>query len=225
MVKKRQRTDYQSELQLNAIFVKRNQQTQQIGMSKNFGLNQQDFDGLVHELQSGNQTLFEAIFLKHFKDCMHYLINNFGTQQPDAYDLTMDTLLEFRQRLIDGKVEYGNLQFLFTRMAVQKYWRWAGKQKKQQNPMPSSTTETMYVSQEEEEPISESEINLLNKALEKISTECRQLLQSFYVHRVKLRELAIETDRKPEAVRKQKQRCINRLRQLFLQYSKQYVKR
>jgi len=87
----------------------------------NFGLSVAEFNQLAAQLADGDIQLFEQIFLSHFEFCMLYVINKYSASRDEAYDCTMDTLLDFRQKIIDGKVKYGNLRFLFTRMAGNRY--------------------------------------------------------------------------------------------------------
>ena len=64
--------------------------------NQNFGLSQTEFDALVRRLRAGDESLFEHIFRKHFDDCRRFLIFEKRVPQEDAYDLTIDTILEFQ---------------------------------------------------------------------------------------------------------------------------------
>lgn len=181
-------------------------------MSKNFGLSETAFEQLLLQLQKGEHQLFENIFLNHFRDCMHYVINKCKAPQEDAYDVTMETLLDFRKRLIAGKIQYGNLKFLFTQMAIQKYLKWIKKEKQQ-----PKLTETIVDPLEDDT----EDLQLLEKSWGKLGDQCQDLLKGFYYQNTPLNQLAEVLQKTPAAIRKQKQRCVDRLRQLFLQYSNQ----
>ena len=73
-------------------------------MHKNFGLTEAAFNDLLISMQKGDNALFENIFLVHFDDCMNYLKRKYQATHEDAYDASMDTLLEFAKRLRDGKI-------------------------------------------------------------------------------------------------------------------------
>jgi hypothetical protein len=73
---------------------------------------------MAEQLRSGDQQLFERIFLHHFKPCMQFLMHFKNYSHTNAYDATMNTLLEFRQMILEHKLTYGNLRYLFTRIAV-----------------------------------------------------------------------------------------------------------
>lgn len=181
---------------------------------KNFGLTEAEFQRLADSLAQGDQRLFERVFLAHYKDCLNYLIRKDGLAYAEAYDLTMDTLLLFRDLIIAGKIRYGNLRYLFTRMARQAHLR--GKKK---NHHLTSMTDSCLDFSEDEPELSEEEFDLLGRAFKSLGEECRRLLRAHYYLRRSLKDIAIEEDRAPATVRKQKSRCVATLRRYFYNIS------
>jgi RNA polymerase sigma factor (sigma-70 family) len=137
-----------------------------------------------------------------------------GVPYEEAYDLTMDTLLLFRELIIAGKLRYGNLRYLFTRMARQAYLR--GQKKTERT---TGITESCLEFAEEEPELSREEFELLGRAFKSLGKDCRELLRAFYYRRRSLKEIASEEDRAPAAVRKQKSRCVTALRRYFYHIS------
>ena len=173
---------------------------------KNFGLTEAEFEQLADSLAQGDQRLFERVFLTHYKDCLNYLVRKDGLPYAEAYDLTMDTLLLFRDLIIAGKIRYGNLRYLFTRMARQAHLR--GKKKNDHlTGMTNSCLEFPELTQEE--------FDLLGRAFKSLGKECQRLLRAHYYFRRSLKDIAIEEDRAPATVRKQKSRCVATLRRYF----------
>jgi len=179
---------------------------------KNFGLSTATFQALITALKAGDETLYEKIFLAHFQDCMKYLQRKFRASHEDAYDATMDAMVVFCNRLKAGKIQYGNLRFLFTQIAGQIYVRWIKKEQLNTNieniDLPISAT-----------PIDKEALQLLNKAWAMLGTKCANLLKDFYYGGITLNEIAGQSEKSPAAIRKQKQRCVAELRTLFLQIS------
>ncbi|MEL6941446.1 MAG: sigma-70 family RNA polymerase sigma factor [Bacteroidota bacterium] len=178
-------------------------------MDRNFGLTQEHFDQLLKALQEGDDQLFERIFLSHFKSCMQYLIKNYRASKADAYDITMDTLLVFHKRMKAGKISYGNLRFLFTQMAGQHYKRWIKKE--------TITADTLDIMTHDlpEKILDKNDLQVFERAWEHLGNNCKKILKAFYYESVALNDLAVELDKKPAAVRKQKQRCVEQLRVWF----------
>lgn len=181
---------------------------------KNFGLTEAEFQRLANSLAQGDQRLFERVFLAHYKDCLNYLVRKDGLAHEVAYDLTMDTLLRFRDLIVAGKIRYGNLRYLFTRMARQAHLR--GKKKTDHL---TGMTDACLEFAEDEPELSPEEFDLLGRAFKSLGEDCRGLLRSFYYLRRSLKDIATEEDRTPAAVRKQKSRCVATLRRYFYHIS------
>lgn len=181
-------------------------------MNKNFGLTKAEFNRLLLALNHGDESLFEQVFLTHFEDCCKYLMSTYKASSEDAYDASMSTMLEFCNRLKAGQVVYGNLRFLFTRMAGQIYLKWIKKQQK------TTGLENMDI-MEAPEDIDDESYAILNKAWDSLLKDCRTILEEFYYTGATLEHIATVLNKSAVAVRKQKQRCVDKLRELFIEFS------
>ncbi len=181
-------------------------------LKENFDLTQEEFDQLLSQLKQGDTTLFENVFLKHFQDCMKYLQNRYQAQHDDAYDSTMDTMLSFRNRLVQDKVKYGNMRFLFTQMASQNYIRKMKGQK-------FAEISEVEVSDDNEVTIDQDDLLILQKAWNRLTPECQQLFRMNYYQGMKLVEVADKLNRPSDTVRKKKERCKKKLIQFFNEHT------
>ena len=179
-------------------------------MSKNFNLTQRSFDELVAQLQNGNEKVFEHLFLSHMSDCIAFLMNKYKISHEVAYDNSMDALVEFRKKLIQKKLTYGNLRFLFTQMASQFYLRSLKKEDKLKN------VTSLYDNESNEE-----DILILEKSLDNLGEACKNILKLNYYEGLNLKEIAQIYSKTPVAMRKQKQRCLALLKSLFQKYNNQ----
>lgn len=178
---------------------------------KNFGLSAEQFAELRQKLAAGDdEELFEHIFLLHFKECLNYVIQEDKAPEHLAYDATMDAFLSFRMKVAQGKINYGNLRYLLTRMARQHYYKRAKKE--------SSIGLDLI-----QDPVSEPDVDfegntldLLTAGWKKLGEACKKLLHAFYYRNKALKDIALATNRKPDALRKQKQRCLDSLRAQLL---------
>lgn len=176
---------------------------------QNFGMTEMAFEQMLQQLQKGDESLFEQIFLAHVADCIRFLKNKYSVQHELAYDATLDTLLTFRKRLLDGKVRYGNMRFLFTQMAGQVLLRSLKKGTVE-------ASETLLADLPEEEGVDESLFQLLDQAWDMLGANCSQLLKAFYYQKQQLKAIAEAQNKSEAALRKQKQRCLEKLRTNFL---------
>ncbi|MBW1299062.1 RNA polymerase sigma factor [Aquimarina litoralis] len=176
---------------------------------KNFGLNEVSFKKIVVDLKKNDTYFFEQVFLKQFGETVKYLRREYKATQDDAYDATMDTLIEFRTRFVEGKLQYGNLRFLFTKMASQMLLRNQRKNK-------TSIDDVLSLTQEEDTDFLESEdLSQLNIAWQLLGDSCKQLLTWHFYGKMKLSEIAEEIQKSPATIRKQKERCIQKLKDQF----------
>lgn len=182
-------------------------------MAKNFGITESEFNNLISQLKTHETAFFERVFLTHFNDCVSYLMKNYKALHNDAYDVTMDTMLEFRDRLVQGKIAYGNLRYLFTKMASQIYFR-KMKSFKSQELLESD------IELEEKEEFHPDDIETLKKSWPELGDNCRELLRNHFYGNAKLIEIATEKGISSSTIRKQKERCMNRLRLLFMKNTK-----
>ncbi|MEO1514041.1 MAG: sigma-70 family RNA polymerase sigma factor [Bacteroidota bacterium] len=178
---------------------------------KNFGLSEAAFNDMLRQLQQGDKSLFEKIFLSHFQDCRNFLKYRYKASDEDAYDASMEAMLTFCKRLKEGKIAYGNLRFLFTRMAGQIYLKWIKKQ------LPQESIEGLEIPEKPEELDRES-MAILNIAWSKLCQDCSGLLKAFYYEGIPLKDIASLRGKSASAIRKQKQRCMEKLQTLFAEH-------
>lgn len=179
---------------------------------KNFGLTEEEFRKMQINLREGNEDLFERIFLSQFQNTINIICHKYSASREDAYDVTMDTIIHFRKLLISDKLVFGNLKSLFSQMAGQKYLK---KVKKESRTSEIGTHITIEENREEVQ----NNLRILNEAWEKLSTDCQQILKGFYYQKQKLYEIAEEMGKTPATLRKQKERCLNVLRNNFKRIS------
>lgn len=179
---------------------------------KNFNLLEQEFLLLKKELQSGNESLFKQVFLSQFEYSLNYVIKKYNAEYDVAYDITMNTLLEFRNRIIKDKISYGNLSFLFTQMCSQRYQRAMksnNKVTKISKHIERSLTDT------DDSSISSEMIEQLDIAMDKMGENCKDILMKFYYENMSYKSLESVYNKNASALRKQKERCVTYLKMLI----------
>ncbi len=178
--------------------------------AKNFGLSPEDFQQLVDELHAGKDELYQQVFLEHFEDCMKYLKRQYRATHADAYDASMDTLLVFCDRLKKGRIQYGNLRFLFTQMAGQVYI----KQQKKRTRY-TEIPDNLDLIDDEHIDIPQAAFDAFDSAWPELGEGCQKLLKAFFYDKVKLKDIAQQQGKSEAALRKQKQRCMGKLQAIF----------
>ena len=176
-------------------------------IGKNFGLTQIEYNELVEDLKIGKEELFEKIFLSHFDNCKQFLVTKHSASYELAYDITMDTLIQFRKRILTDKTTYGNLRYLFTVMASQNLIKYYQKTKKiDLSPFYLESTPAK----------SEAVYEALSFAWDTLENDSKKVLEEYYYKKTPLIKIANKLGIKDSSMRKKKQRCLERLRTLFM---------
>lgn len=183
---------------------------------KNFNLSEEEFYQLLHDLKSGETTLFKQIFLSHAKDCISYLQMKYRASYNDAYDAMLDTMIVYRKRLLEDKISYGNLRFLFLQMASQHYHRMIKSEKQHEE---IEHFEDNLMNEENSSQYDEIQLKNLEKALENMEGDCKEILILNYYKNLKLNDIAEKLGKNYDALRKQKERCVNVLIKIFNSYN------
>jgi len=178
--------------------------------SKNFGLTEASFGQMVLNLKANDTRFFRQVFLKQFEETVVYVKREYQANQEDAYDATMDALLEFRNRFVEGKLTYGNLRYLFTKMSTQMYFR---NIKKRHNHL----EDLEKIPQLPKENATDSVPESFKSAWQTLGIKCKELLSQHYYGSMRLTDIAIESSSSPATVRKKKERCIKKLKEIMLE--------
>ncbi len=182
---------------------------------QNFGLKAAEFEQLRADLLRGDEKLFEHVFVKHFDDCRVYLIRNCSAQADDAYDITVETIIAFRKRLLENKVEYGNLRFYFTKMAKDSYLKWLEKNKRL--PVTELVDNEADHADETDSGFDEDQLKALDSAWSKLGDDCKNLLKSHVYDGLQLKLIAQSLNEAEANIRKRKERCMDRLKSYFFE--------
>lgn len=175
----------------------------------NFGLSQEEFEQLEIDLRRGDDALFKQIFLSQVEESIQYVVRRFRADYNEAYDCVLDTLVKFHRRIAERKVTYGNLRFLFTRMATQEYQAMKKKESKMR------VVEEDFASLPLGDTYSDEQLEKLEAAWAQLGDECKKILKMNYYMGLNLAEISEITDKSHASIRKQKQRCKEALKKFY----------
>jgi len=181
----------------------------------NFGLTKSEFDTYVIKLGQGDESLFTKVFKSHFHDSVKYLRMKFGIEKETAYDTCMDTLIEFRKKILAGKIQYGNLRYLFTKMALNNYINDLKKSQKTNKAI------DVFVSDYNLESVDRQFFfDVLDKAIDNQDLETKKIVDELFYVGKHVNQVAEESGVSNATMRKRKQRIIDKLKLTFLEIIK-----
>ena len=179
-------------------------------MEKNLGLNEKQFKNLVSRLKKGDDTLFELAYKKLVEDNIELLKNRYKVEDFDAKDATLNALFSLKKKLLDGKIRYDNIRFVFSKMAYHEYVLLLRAREKSLN---SKGRVISYYTKDGEGGIefTEEDFAALDRAMSKLDKICLKIIKSVFYTQLKLKEIAVVLKMSYDNIRKKKQRCLEKL--------------
>ena len=177
----------------------------------NFGLTKREFDQFLESVKNGDESLFVRVFNVHFKTSVKYIQNKFSISNEGAYDVCMDTLVEFRAKLKADKIKYGNLRYLFTKMAVNMYLDSLKRKKKVKNAI------SVFMGEHYKNNLEDKEfLAILNRSIELLEKPQREMIKDIFYHGKLKEQILEEYNITYDTFRKRKQRSLGKLKTVFL---------
>lgn len=183
-------------------------------LKENFGLSKAEFNRSLEQLKRGDDSLFTKHMVNQLPESMRYLQFRFNLSNEDAYDICMNTFLEFRRKLLEGKIIYGNMRFLFTRMCQNNFI-----DSEQEKRRTASAINVFLGTEVDYQPLEEKFFQFLDKAIKLLPENQRELLEEIYYSGKSLQTIAEEQSLSYPNLRKKKERIILKARELYLKTS------
>jgi RNA polymerase sigma factor (sigma-70 family) len=181
----------------------------------NFGLTKHEFDQFVEKVKDGDESLFIQVFNIHFNASAQYIQNKFNISYETAYDVCMDTMIDFRAKLKSGKINYGNIRFLYTKMAVHKYL----DDLKRKNQINEAIE--IFMGNRRSFKVTDSEfLMILNNAIDRLEVAQRHMIKEIYYSGKDIDQIIAENQISYSTFRKRKQRSLEKLKTTFLELLK-----
>jgi len=181
-------------------------------LKDNFGLSQQDFAQFAKKVKNGDESLFIRVFNLHFRDSVRYIQNKFNIPEDLAYDVCMETMLDFRSKLKQGKIKYGNMRYLYTKMATNHYVDGQKKKSKVQEAI------SVFHGDRHTGEIDEQEFfTLLNRAVEDLEESPKHMIKEIFFSGKNKEQIQQENEISSATFRKRKQRSLEKLKSTFLE--------
>lgn len=191
------------------------------------------FNQLVKELQAGNEKVLDQLFIEHYEYCVNHLSKEFHSgnhycSTDDARDTVMDGFLKLRTELLKGKVENKNLRGYLIIICRNM---WLKKVRKERSKLSLDIEKVEYYLGQKEDLYKEDFNPLLKKELAddltetqkmqadtfqaawgKLGEKCRQLLQAFYIEKIKLKDLQERFNYSSyDTIKSMRRKCYNGL--------------
>lgn len=177
----------------------------------NFGLSKAEFLRYSENLKDGDDSFITKYMVHQLPESIAFLKNKFSISREESYDICMNTFLEFRNKIIQNKIQYGNLRFLYSRMCANNFIDGEKRKKKVKEAINS------FLNQSEETPNKNEFFNRLDSSIKFLNQDQQLLIKEIYYSGKSMEDIAEEQNLKYANLRKKKQRILVKLRELFFQ--------
>lgn len=143
---------------------------------------------------SGKNQKLKEIYLQFKPDCRRVLLSKNYCDANTVEDIYNDAIIIFRKNLIQGKIkELPNLKAYLNSICInlsRENKRKILRSSKKAEEVRLLLYENNHNVVEDDNELSQERINICRKALKTLSERCQNILTSFYVHQMSMKEIA-----------------------------------
>lgn len=180
-------------------------------------MTKEDFNDLVTRLKRGDNTALSHLY-PYQDTCIRMLVIKSRSQcdQDQAYDLFVDSVLDFRSNVLHDKVEFQNIKAYLRRICWNK-WLAQSRTSTRRHLKQQIVTAQLYDPPDEEtlenmEDLYSSRLSQLNAAMQQLSEQCQKVLSLSIAEELPMTEIAKHLNMASADVAKTtKSRCFKKL--------------
>ncbi len=177
---------------------------------------------LLKGLAENDRKAIESIYRQHYGMVQALIVSHNGTIE-DAKDIFQEGLIVLYERARSGTFELNCQIKTYIYSVCRRLWLKRFHQLQKLSPEVDNLEETIPV--EEELDMYEQrtdDFQLMERAMQNLGEPCKSLLESYYVHRKSMIEIAKDFGyTNADNAKNQKYKCLMRLKKLFFeQYKK-----
>ena len=177
----------------------------------NFGLSKSEFIICVDNLKAGIDDIITKHVAHQVPETTAYLKRRFSITRQESYDICMNTLLRYREKLIQDKIQYGNLRYLFIKMCINHFLD-CEKKKRRVNEAVGRFLDLKSPAIDKEDLFKK-----LESVLTDLNPDQQLIIHKIYHSGQSMEFIAEELNISYANLRKKKERILNKMRELYFQ--------
>lgn len=180
------------------------------------------FQEMVEQLKTGNTRLYDRYFGYIGKEVIFHLNNKYKASRIDAQEATVKAMYIIYNKLKEDKVKFETIYNYFSRIAYHEFLKIRNKHNNDNTFLieteitPDADFYEEDGDKEEDTIFTELNFDLLKKSIRKLDVGCKEILKFVYNKGMRQNEVADKLNMSYSALRKKKQRCIEKLKELLL---------
>ncbi len=177
---------------------------------------------LLKGLANNDSRAIETIYKDNFNTIQAFILNNNGSYD-DARDIFQEAMIVLYEKARDGSLELNCQIKTYVYSVCRRLWLKRLQQLQRFGAPVESLEEVVPVEEELEEHDRKNEaFGVMEKALNHLGEPCKSLLESYYIQKKQMLDIAAEFGyTNADNAKNQKYKCLMRLKKLFFaQYKK-----
>jgi RNA polymerase sigma factor (sigma-70 family) len=178
--------------------------------------------GLLNGLAQNDRKAVEAIYRNHYSMVQNLIINNSGTSD-DAKDVFQEALIVLYDKAKSGSFELHAQLKTYIYAVCRRMWLKRLQLNRKFSGDLAIVEETISIGEDVERYEHRNrEFNLMERAMQNLGEPCKALLESYYLQKKNMSEIAREFGyTNADNAKNQKYKCLMRLKKIFFsQYKK-----
>lgn len=177
---------------------------------------------LLEGLARNDRKAVETLYKQNYGMVQAFILNNNGTTD-DARDVFQEAMIVLYEKAKDGQLELNCQIKTYVYSVCRRLWLKRLQQLQRFGAPVESLEEVVPVEEELEEHDRKNEaFGVMEKALNHLGEPCKSLLESYYIQKKQMLDIAAEFGyTNADNAKNQKYKCLMRLKKLFFaQYKK-----
>lgn len=153
-------------------------------------MNQQEFEVIKEQLKSGDNDYLKVIFEEHGAYCISNVQRKFNCSLEDAEDLLIDSIINFRNKMLEGKISHLSSirNYIYSTCVNMKREKdyYSNKRKEKEYEVKLF----LYAENEEVYEVREELLQVSINSFQQLAEPCQRILRYFYIYRLSMAEIA-----------------------------------
>lgn len=169
---------------------------------------------LIIRIKKEDNDAFREIITSCYPSVLKYVVSRAGSEQ-DADDIMQETLIVLLKSLRADKFRGDSKLTTYVIGIARMLWLHTNSRRKKVTSFSVVSYKNMFSYDEDritERELKEEQFQSMGSAMDKITEECRKMLQLYYYRKTKLKDIAAEMGYTYQFAKVKKNRCMNSLR-------------
>lgn len=171
---------------------------------------------LLKALALNDGTVIERIYRDNYPMIQAFILNNNGNSD-EARDIFQEAMIVIYEKAVSGSFELNCQLSTYLYSVCRRLWLKRLQQLNRYRDLVENVEETVAVEEDlEQHEKHNTEFIIMENAMNKIGEPCKSLLESYYIQRKNMQDIAADFGyTNADNAKTQKYKCLMRLKKLF----------